>query len=568
MALSPEIVFFAVEAGIKLYGGIRKAYVDNTRDRDLILPLPRTNGINEASVRNWFANSEPGQKVAGANPRVRVLLEKTSLDDRERSEFLDLYTAFNLDCAPQPDEQSAYRGQITADEVSALLTIRQWAKDEPGQPRSALQQVAGTLVNLAVGYFAAMPNAVSQKHPQGRALLSFFQAIDTVDFANTPVTEIAGDLLVGVLDGVGAHPEVFSVGKNEQLLIGNVTRSVAGSARELLKDAPSSEREESGRWLNVIAASMIRGAAETVLANPVRFLGVKNEAQGALVSQVGTVVTELLVGEDQVTFRRLLSTRGVQSLARSVLGSVAKNPDLLKIGNAGLKRLLVSLAGDLARVEDLLSPDLFPELARLVLEKSADNLDLIWRTDENLLLAASRSVLKALSAPPPDGSTWKPALTPSQVLSIAETVLDEAIENPAWIENDVLASAMEAMLASLRTRDPAKVSASTGVAILKAGLKAAALRSTLLKKAPAKRVTALQAALDVILAAAEGNWFLGRNSVLGRVAAIALEKLAQRGADAKHVRTLKTVLKELADGKLPLDVASFGEELDRRLAAA
>lgn len=47
-----DTVLFAIEAGLHLYGAVRKAYVDGMRGRPLVLPLPRSSGASASPARN------------------------------------------------------------------------------------------------------------------------------------------------------------------------------------------------------------------------------------------------------------------------------------------------------------------------------------------------------------------------------------------------------------------------------------------------------------------------------------------------------------------------------------
>ncbi len=41
----PQVIILAIQAALQLYGASRKAYVDGTRGRPLVLPLPRMEGV-------------------------------------------------------------------------------------------------------------------------------------------------------------------------------------------------------------------------------------------------------------------------------------------------------------------------------------------------------------------------------------------------------------------------------------------------------------------------------------------------------------------------------------------
>ncbi len=587
--IPPEAVIFAIQAALQLYGAGRKAYVDGTRGGPLVLPLPRSPGIGIDSASTWFTVQEAGIAAAQELPRVQRLLSLPDRTAAQESELIDLYLVVRVESDPEWLDGQGARGQFSSQQLSGLLEIRQWADGEYGQPPTALQQVGGTLVNLAVDYFANTPGAVSEKSPEGRALLAFLRAIDDQDFANSPVTEVAGDLMIAVLDSVVETPELFGGGEKEQLLVENVARTMATSAKNHLEGAPTTERWAARSWLQLATRALVKGGAETVLANPVLFLDVAPGAEANVVTQVGTAVADLLVGEKRLTFRRLLSAEGLGTVVRSGLDAVAKNPGILKTDHEGLQKILIAVAEDVSKLEGPLAPDLFPEVVRLVLENSAEHMDLVWGTgfqsaDKHLLVTASRSLLQALAKPAPPGSTWKPRFTRDQIVDVAEAVFGEVVENPDWLvahasgANDHLGVAVDAMLASMRKLDGRRISADAGVAMLKAGLGAVAVRLPLLEELPAGTQdagrVALTAALDAIFSElfgagveADAKWRLARNSVVAGVVEVGLAELAEAGADQKHIDVLREATHTLAASTAPIDLDAFAQDLALRLAA-
>lgn len=574
-----ELILFAIQAALQLYGAGRRAYVDGTRGRALTLPLPRLPGVGFDSAHAWLTLEAEGMALVARMPQLARLLASPSPEDR--STLVDLYLALRAEADPTWPEGVGVRGQFTADQLSALLEVRQWVTGESGAPPSGLQQVAGTLINVAVDYFATTPGAVSPNRPAGRALLAFLHAIDDEDFANTPVTTLAGDLMVAVLDAVVDNPALAGGGAKEQLLVQSVSRTMAESVRQHLADVPETERREATTWLRLATRALVRGGADAVLANPVLFLGVHAGAEANVVTQVGRTVADLLIGEDRLTFRRLLSGDALTAVVRSSLDAVATNPELLKVGNQGLKNVLVAIAADVARSEAALGPDLFPELARSILQHSADNIDLLWgaaftTADRHLLVTASGQLLAALAAPPPAGATWRPRLTRAQILGVAETVFDEVVDNPDWLRQRVgdapppLRVALDAMLTSMRRLDGARVSAEAGVAMLQAGITAVALQLPLLDALPASGQPALTAAVDAVCDALVGGglprWRAARNSLLSGAVAIGLSELARAGARPEQIDILREAAQALADQLTP-DLDAFALDLRRRLAA-
>ncbi len=589
--LSAQIVFTAIHAGLRLYRAGYTAYVDSTRSRALTLPLPRGPSIPTVTTAlAFFTETEQGKAIVAdeKNERLRWLLnelEQRDLPQPLEQEFLQIYAvAF---WSTQSDDPKVDPGPspVNADEFISLLTIRQWSESEAPGRLTALQQIAGTLVNIAVDYFAQTPGLISSNRPEGRALLVFLETIDDVDFANTPLADIAGNLLVGVLDGVNAVPEIIFGGAREQDLIKNVTRALTVSANQHLANASTEEKRNAGRWLQLIAHSIVKSGAETILADPVRFLGIKQGAEVNVVQQVGATLTDLIIGEDELQLRSLLSGESLNKITKALLTAVAENPEVLKIGNDGFKSLIRELAKDLSDRKDLFSDDLLPDILRLVLEKSAANLDLIWPAGsasprDHLLVTATSELLKALSESAAADRAW-PKLSKGQVLSIAAKVFDEVVDNPAWLVERVngqsaLGTGLKAVLTSLGSQPADKINTETLVVTLRSGLMAAATHRSLLEKLPGPGAdagkVALEAAIDAIIDTVNGDtvpanmkWRLMRNSSLQTLIEIGLASLAENGAEQKHIAALKAEITLLIQISYGFD--EYKKRLDARLQA-
>jgi len=575
-----ETILFAVQAGVRLYGAIRKAYVDGTRARTLILPLPRSPGIEWDSAVSFF--DDQAADLAERYPRAVELARRSSLAAEERVEILNIYLGYLAVHEPALFGNGEAVGQFTDDEFSALVTIRNWENGEPGVP-TALQRISGTVVNVAVDYFLEIPGRISESRPEGRALRTFLKAVDEVDFATVETREVVPSLLVAVLDSVAANPDLFGGGRNEQEFVGNITAALSESAKKHLENAPTTEREDAAAWLSLVARAVVKGGAETVLANPQRFLGVK-EGEVPLVKRVGGAISELVIGEDKLTFRPLFSGQGLTKVTKALLESIAQNPELLRIGDDGIRKILAAVAKDVAKLKEPWSKDIFPEVMRLILEKSAQNMDLLWgrefkRPERHLLVTATRTFLAEISRKPPAGSGWRMQLSKSQVVGSLEAVLTEVADNPEWLakragkSEPVLAEAVKAMAAALRRVDGKKLSADAGVAVLRAGIGAVATRISFLDEAgpagAAAATTAIEAVLDGVFATifaqgegAEVHWKLAKNSAIVALVEATLTEVAEHETiDAALVEKVRaSVGEELADPR-PFDAERFAKKL-------
>ena len=582
-----QTAMFAIQAGLRLYGASRKAYADSIRGHALVLPLPRAPGIDFDTAVNWFLTQSPGMEIMQNTPRVKWLVELGTRTQAQRAELIDLYAYYRSETPGSQEDTSDLRGSLTPNEMQAMLEVRQWSDTETKDMATPLQLITGTLVNTAIDYFIQTPGLVSEDFPQGRALKAFFQALDQTDFARVPPKEIATGLMVAVLETVSDHPQVLGGGKNEQVLITKVSKALADAASHFLEDATDKERRDAGLWLNLIGATLLKSAAQTVLSDPGRYLNLQPGAKANVVVDVGRTITNLALGQNGINLTDLFSSQGLDKVARSAMVAVAKNPKILKIDNKGVENIVIALAKDLAALDDIFSTEILPELVRLVLDKSADNLDLLWPEsqsdpEEHLLIKAGGILLKALSKPVP-GATWRLHLTPDQLLGAAEAVLDEVIDNPAWLlqaaagQGAYLQVAVEAILAALAKVPQNRLSTETGIAVLRAGISAVAKRLSLLEMPdlsgqPAQ--AAITAALDGIFARIfktndpEVHWHIMRNSALQNIVQICLSSLADHGATQTQIALVCQAIDALLVSKKPFDQEDFAEHLVELLSAS
>jgi hypothetical protein len=591
MSSNPLLVLWAIQAGVRLYAAGRKAYVEATLDRALILPLPRGPGISAASALNFFTNDPQGDVIAriDENARIRLLLAAANtgtLNPENEEELKRIYAAYLAELRPEVFEQSISSNEPKGHEIVAIMTVRQWSKGELGDHPSALQRTAGTLVNVAVDYFLYTPGAISPHRPTGRALMAYLETIDDLDFAEAPPAEIAGELLIAMVDSVGTHPDLIGNTETEKRLVRNITISLSESAKTYLEDVPTEERWEGSAWLKMIARAVIKGSTDTVLTDPNTVLGL-GETESRFIQEVGGTIAGLLIGNDRLRFQSLLSGEGVNTVIKAALRATAKNPEILKIDNQGLRNIIVGLADSLSQQPNLLVHDLFPDIIRQVLEKSADNLDLIWPKGTNdladhLLIRGTQELFRALAEGTREEG-W-PTLTKSQIMGIVQVVFDEIIENPAWLlkssgheGSSTLSVAVKAALDSLGQLKPPRISADAAVAAISAAISASAMRLELLRELPPGGADAgkiaLRAAVDALFQSAMGDhvsaeekWIRARHSSLKVALEVALEKLAKNGAEQKHIDVLRAEVGGLIDQHLTAE--ELGNRLESLLKAA
>jgi hypothetical protein len=123
-----DVVFFAIQAALRLYGATRKAYADATLDRELIFPLPKGGSINADSARQWFVGDDIGQAVRTRlhNPRIEHFLseEINDLTPGEAAEFVEIYTAlYDVNAVGDSGRGDRAGSTMTTEELDKVLTV-------------------------------------------------------------------------------------------------------------------------------------------------------------------------------------------------------------------------------------------------------------------------------------------------------------------------------------------------------------------------------------------------------------------------------------------------------------
>lgn len=591
------IVLFAIRSSIKLGQQLRQAYVDSTKGREMVLPLPNFfSEINIVSAANYFAAG--GRAYVAANARLADLLRKRttagqSLTDDEEAEVFSNYLECDyLDRAKSGKLDPSSDGvRLNADELEALFAIRQWQRGANPNP-SVLQRVAGTLVEIGVDYFTSVPGALNTNSRQGKVVAGFLDALSEIQFSDAPLGELPGRLFVAALETVSENSALLSSDAKVQELVKVTTKSLSEDVAQRLQQlagADLTKAERVGDWAELVFRSVLSSAGGLVLANPQRYLGVEKPGQAALVSHVGESVLGLVLDDDSLHLDRLLSRQGVETITKAALAAVGEHPEILvNSKNTGLQKLLSAIATELSQQDALLTPELLPELTRLILEKTGENLALLWpdlanNPQKHLLLTAASVTLGILSQKPAAGQKWTLQFSSSDVLAVATTVLDELAANPTWLldqagqVNDNLKVALGAALGVLRTRADARLNASTAVQVLQAVVTKVGLRKEFLDKLPQNAQPLVAAALDAIFKTifdsqldARAAWQVVRNETIVCLVDLSLAQLAKAGLTADQVTKFAAFIQAqvaaLATGAA-LDLTSLETKLQQALAA-
>ncbi len=604
---SSDLILFAIQAALRLGVQARAAYVDATRRRSLILPLPNYQAKSDVyDAVEYF--KDPGKRHITESKLLEDLreqLERTdtitpivkSLTEEQKTDLVVLHSDFaTLDFIEEGFEfEEPSDGFVPEDLVNALR-IRQWRSGNDPHP-TLLRRFAGAFIEIGVDYFAHFPGALNKNSRHGKALHVLFTSLDQIkfseDFAEQRIGDLPGRLLIATLETVSENSEFLSGDPKYQELIAVTSNALVKDVAQRIKrirestgGAGNEDREERVKaWAELVFRSVLASGGRFVASNPKEYLGTDEPQESELAVRVGQAVLGLILDQPEGQLDRVFGREGLEVVIRAGLSALGKYPELvLDTKNIGLKNLLSQVVSELGLQEAILETGILPEVTRLLLDKTGENLYLFWpqwakHPENHLLLTAASIVLDSLTYMP-SGARWNPHFTSDNMLHVLEATFDEFLNNPGWLidrsgkVNENLKVSLEAMIGVLRTQQDRRLNTRDGSQIISAGLKAIARRQEFLEKLP-NGTPMVAALIDAILSSIfrkkndSAAWSLVRSEVILGTIKAALNLLEETGVNEEKVKKLGTFMKKqvkaINEGK-PWNLELFEAELHTALA--
>ncbi len=583
-ALSVDIVLFAIQSAIKMGRQIRTAYVDCLRNRELILPYIDFPSAPDFISAIAFFESD-GSMSMDLNVKIKELYEKALNNqiqetDPEGKEFMLLFQEqWSIGSA----EKKAYLKEGFDDnDVRSLMEFRQWIRGGEQNP-SALQRIAGTIVEIGVDYFASIPGALRKNSSHSRVIKGFLNSIEDVNFAESHLDIIVEDLFIGAIEALGENADLLSGDIVTQELVEVISKGIIKDVEQKLKKvrenggANLAKEEQIQLWAQLIFRSVLSNSGKVVLSNPAKFLNVPTGGKSAMVSAVGNAIFDGLITDEGIDIGGVFNRNAIDKIVKAALATLAANPELIDVNNKGLKMIIVDVASDLSELSGAIDADLLAEVIRLILEKTSQRLDLVWPEDANdpkkhLLIIAAKETLEVIAAKP-DGEdeSWKPVLKKKEVSKILEIVFDEVIQNPGWVLKEVeqtssrLKEVLKEVLESFNRIPKAnRLSSEVMKNIIWSSIKAVALREQFIDKIPiggaGQEKYLISYALDSIFglifkeqASVKAHWVAVQGNVISSFVKTSLNKLAIEGVTEELIKKISQIianaLKDYADNK-------------------
>jgi len=440
--ISAETIIFVINSAIKLSHNFRQLYAEKVREKDIVLPLPDFDtSIKLRRIVRYFNELAPEELEKWDGLKIlhdKAVEAPADLSEEEYKEYQRLFLL-----ARSKREENAPHAELSHQELLALFRLKGVGE---GTVSSVLQLVAGSIVDIGVDYFVQVPGALNRQSTHGHILYNFLLAFDEIDFAeNENIKKEFSDKLVPRLFATAAETvselgNTITDDERFQLLIRATAKGIANDIYQRVEEQDAVQREETIKWGQMVLRSMIKNSGEYVLAAPEVFLDT-NEGVSAIIESSGLILLETILDDnsDEVSFKKAVSPETLERLTRASLQVVSEHPHIIS-SELGVEAIIRGVAEAVKEEHQLLEKGLLPELVRIVLEQSAGNLDMLWREKngqaDHLLISALGQILKILSKPAEEGK-WKPQFTKLQLITLIEELLDEIVQNPDWVMDEV-----------------------------------------------------------------------------------------------------------------------------------
>ncbi len=441
--LTSEAIIFSIHSAIKLGGAFQKAYANSLKGKSIVLPLPKVG--TEPSIRAVMGFFEENKEVFLDKIERLAQLHKNArtLEDDEKEEYFFYYNhCFNTIHAVAEDNNGL--SPVNAESMASLLRIRQWEEGKIPITKP-LQLVAGTLVEVGIDYFSQVPGAIRSDSNHAKFLRSFLNGIDDIPFTegdsiNRIVKKVVPRLFVSAAETMEQISTEITGDEKLQKFIHATSQGITKDLYSRIEAMSTADDDsEVINWGQMLFRSLVKNSGTYVFNAPGQVMNV-GESQEKLIQSVGTTLMSAILDPNPsgLDLKNVFTVETLDSVVKSSLEVVAQYPSLIS-DKKGIKEIISGVAESVAK-SGINRPGIVPELARLVLLNTAGNLNTLWDVSDSnskhLLVGTIQQLLMTITVKPNSGK-WRPQLTNSQILGIAEYTLNEVVSNPSWIEEKV-----------------------------------------------------------------------------------------------------------------------------------
>lgn len=547
---APEIVMFAINSAISIGSSLRQGYINDLRSKELTLPLPEVDLTVSLDQITDFYTKRPN--LTRNLPKLQRLVAdepNSRFSEEQEQQYREYFHTSYMQVYPPKGTG------MQEDALVNLVSFRQWFNEED-EPITGLRLVVGSLVEVGVDYFQQIPGALNPDSKYASALTGVLESLDGIDLKSREGQKgalklVGPQLFTSAIEAVSElAPSLISDPKFKAA----VQEACTGITNDLCTRLESlallpDEEFTVQQWGKTVFQSMVRHTAPALVSQIAPDTEEAKFLQGAGVSLMNTIIDQDFEG---LSLKEIITGPALDSLIKTGLEGIAAHPQWVTKHDI-LGKVLSDVA-TAASTSDFERKNLIPELARLALQQTAANFNLLMAVDEDnpqqVIVVAVQELLGALSQPV-EGGNWKPTLSNKQVLGLADSLFIQVAENPQWItqkigENSLLGEVLTISMQSMKAIPAEKrLSGNALQAVLQSSVQAVAVNRLLLQKLPLVNGEtppalgyALEAAFAYIYGDAEGasnQWAFAKNEAISDVIGKLLSSIAQQPVSVSFI---------------------------------
>lgn len=445
ISLTAEAIILAINSAIKLGKNLQRAYAKSAKSKAIFLPLPKFDVRPNADRAHRFFRDKTelkgGHQFVAQVERLTFLFQQfdNGLLLEQQEEYVNYYETLSFQLRKDRERDVNHDG-VNTDDLVALLRVKQW--EDGSQARNTpLKMVAGTIVEIGIDYFNQVPGALNVNSTFGKTMRHFLTGLDRVEFSETEELRDLSKIVVPRLF-IAAAESVKDLSEDitkDEKLQAFIEATTAGIARDVFKFSKNKDDEVPLQWGQLLLRSMVKNAGHYVFKAPGLVFNT-NEGVSGIIEKTGGVLMDIILKDPhQLNLQSGFNIEALDRLLKSTFEVIAIHPELISKRH-GIREIVMGVSKAMAEADFHHRPDLLPELVRLILEHTADNLStVLGRPNAGpryLLVEAIREFLWVISKHQTPGP-WKPRFSKRHILAIANHLLDEVVLNPAWVLAEV-----------------------------------------------------------------------------------------------------------------------------------
>ncbi|MFO1486532.1 MAG: hypothetical protein U1F71_24430 [Verrucomicrobiaceae bacterium] len=458
--IDPELVIFAIQAGIKLASRVQQILIDHTHEHASAMPVGDLVGSElESAAADYFKDHKELREPGAAFSWVSNLEDKVS--------------AYRAIMGIQQSNSQDAPGIIR--QLKGLDQLKEGFGSRP-----AAQRIVGIVAEIGIDYFALNPDKLGKNNGTRQVLASFIRNLDDVNFSDTTPQELIYHVMHASLRTLHDNVTLLDDDRRLQTLVGGVTQSLLDDYESL---GSAAARVRRGDLIKRVSSSIVRGGAAAFTGNIDLFMPGDAKAKPLVKSTLSGVIAGIDGKED------LFTNESLELIYKTALTAMAENSTVFtddKLLTALIRGTVDALSG--TQAARVFGPETVSAVVHAALEAVTENVETLIdpTTPEKQVLADTiTAIANGLGKRLAGNATARDLLSKRQLVELAKFAFSEVAKHPEQllhsVDDDELKSVLAQIIGSTAKAlgdDPAKLVTGEGfLTLVQAAVKTGVLNA-------------------------------------------------------------------------------------------